>query len=609
MSTLGELLSNDGFLPHIHCYLDRPDLVWTMVVTDSIIGVSYLVISLTLYMLVRKIKLPFHSIFLAFGAFILACGATHFLEIYNLWVPNYWLSAFVKVVTAVASAVTALYLLRLFPNFLELAEAIKVVAKAKISLEEFFYQRLTTPPELKRLLRRAVYLPLALAVGLSVVSFYEADYLRSTQFWVEHSTDVIIQGNDLKEMANRARSAFEGYDFVSDHDFVHNLNQSLDRFEKIEEKMSGMVADNPSQLQRLDRIKSVFASWKSFLNEAKVLTREDRIKTANLYHRNASLFSAVIAACEEFIAAERVLRNDRSKQTHLFAMSIFLTMTALTLALGALFVVIGRRSLLRVSRSYGRALDSEKRAQEKLKLALKSRDDFFSIASHELKTPLTSLKLKLQMASRGMGFDVSNDSSRKFVGQIAEQVNRLNVLVDDMLDMSRFRAGMLSMQSQEFDLVQVVRTSLERMQPQLLANGMALDFLAPKEIMVKADQIRIEQAFTNLVVNAVKYAANKPLHVAVTNEQGRARIVVRDEGPGIAQEDRERIFHRFERAVQAESISGLGVGLYLTKVIVEAHHGRLYLASEPGNGATFTIEIPISHRDARVESTVNLKQD
>jgi len=99
-------MGNDGFLPHIHCYLDRPDLVWTMVVTDSIIGISYLVISLTLYILVRRIKLPFHSIFLAFGTFILACGATHFLEVYNLWVPNYWFTAAVKAVTAVASAVT-----------------------------------------------------------------------------------------------------------------------------------------------------------------------------------------------------------------------------------------------------------------------------------------------------------------------------------------------------------------------------------------------------------------------------------------------------------------------------------------------------------------------
>jgi hypothetical protein len=81
-------------MPHIHCYLGKPSLVWTMVVTDSLIGISYVVISATLYALVRKIKLPFQLVFVAFGAFILACGMTHFMEIYNLWVADYWLSAF-----------------------------------------------------------------------------------------------------------------------------------------------------------------------------------------------------------------------------------------------------------------------------------------------------------------------------------------------------------------------------------------------------------------------------------------------------------------------------------------------------------------------------------
>jgi len=602
-------MGNDGFLPHIHCYLDRPDLVWTMVVTDSIIGISYLVISLTLYILVRRIKLPFHSIFLAFGTFILACGATHFLEVYNLWVPNYWFTAAVKAVTAVASAVTALYLLRLFPNFLELAEAVKEVANAKSSLEEFFYQRLTTPPELKKLLRKAVYLPLALSVALSIVSFYEADYLRSTQFLVEHSTDVIVRANDLKEMANRARNAFEGSEYVGELQFAQSLDQSLNKFDETEHKIVEMVADNPEQLERIATIQSAFEKWKTFLNQAKMLDRQDRVGGSALYKKNSALFADVIKSCDEFIANERSLRNDRSKQTHLFAMSIFLTMTVLTLSLGALFVVIGRRSLLRVSRSYGRALESEKKAQEKLVRALKSRDEFFSIASHELKTPLTSLKLKLQMASRGMGFDVSNEASRRFVGQINEQINRLNVLVDDMLDLSRFRAGILSMQTQEFELTHLIRAALERMQPQFIANGMTLRFSAAGEVRMHGDQIRIEQAFTNLIVNAIKYAPNKPLHVSITKNQSRVQIIVRDEGPGIAQEDRERIFHRFERAVRAESISGLGVGLYLTKVIVEAHHGRLDLSSEAGEGATFTIDLPLRLADASIEANVNLRQD
>src|SRR6266478_258058 len=95
--------SQDGFMPHGHCYLWNPALVWTMVISDSLIGLAYTSISMILYSLVRKIKLPFSAMFVAFGVFILACGATHWMEVFTLWIPAYWIAALVKVVTAAAS--------------------------------------------------------------------------------------------------------------------------------------------------------------------------------------------------------------------------------------------------------------------------------------------------------------------------------------------------------------------------------------------------------------------------------------------------------------------------------------------------------------------------
>lgn len=606
---LRPLFSNEGLTPHIHLFLDRPELAWTVAIADSLIGVSYLAISLTLYFLARKIRPPFRLLFLAFGTFLLACGAAHFLEVYGLWVPNDWLSAGVKVVAAITAMAAAAYLLKLRPRFLDVAEAAKEINKAKVKIEDFFYHRMTTPPEIHRLLRRAVYLPLALGVVMSAAAFYEADYLQSTQYWVDHSTKVIIQANGLKETADRVRNDLEGYQLIGDEKLLKSASAGYQEFEDRRSQIVGMVSDNGHQTQWLVTVQTAMNDWRNFARGISKPRPRVTKQELSFYHTNAAFFKNVIKACDGFIDNERALRSIRASRIHFFALAIFLTMTILTISFGALFVVIGRRSLLQVSGAYGRALESEKAAQEKLKQALKARDDFFSIASHELKTPLTSLKLKVQMAARGMGFDGEAESNRRFLSQLTEQVGRLGVLVDDMLDLSRFRVGMLSMQTEEFDVGPVVRMTLERMQPQFAANGIRLDFVSDDGARVKGDQIRIEQAFTNLIVNAVKYAPNKPLHVVVARNSLNVQIMIRDEGPGIAEKDRERIFHRFERAVGDGAVSGLGVGLYLTKVIVEAHHGQLKLLSQVGAGATFVIELPISHAANEVEPTVSLRRD
>jgi signal transduction histidine kinase len=127
--------SNAGFMPHGHCYLWTPALVWTMVTTDMLIGLAYVSISLCLYVLVRRIRLPFSAMFLAFGMFIAACGATHFMEVYNLWYSNYWLAALVKVITATASVATAIIMFPLFPRIMGFATAARLSEERKNQLE------------------------------------------------------------------------------------------------------------------------------------------------------------------------------------------------------------------------------------------------------------------------------------------------------------------------------------------------------------------------------------------------------------------------------------------------------------------------------------------
>jgi PAS domain S-box-containing protein len=129
------LFSEQGFMPHIHCYLDRQSLVWTMFITNLLIGVAYLGISLTLWALIRKIKLPFNFVVLCFGVFIGACGLTHLLDVWTLWHPAYWIAALVSAITAAASVGTAIYLFRLRHSIYTIAEASKLAEQRRLDLE------------------------------------------------------------------------------------------------------------------------------------------------------------------------------------------------------------------------------------------------------------------------------------------------------------------------------------------------------------------------------------------------------------------------------------------------------------------------------------------
>jgi hypothetical protein len=137
LQDLRELFSNAGFMPHLHCYLAKPSLVWTMAATDVSIGAAYVAISTILYRTTRQIRLPFSTLFVAFGLFIAACGATHFKEVVTLWSPIYWHAAFIKAVTAVASVATAVGLLRIRPNILQFARA---AVEAETSREQLVLQ-------------------------------------------------------------------------------------------------------------------------------------------------------------------------------------------------------------------------------------------------------------------------------------------------------------------------------------------------------------------------------------------------------------------------------------------------------------------------------------
>ncbi|MGE6758477.1 ATP-binding protein [Corallococcus interemptor] len=228
--------------------------------------------------------------------------------------------------------------------------------------------------------------------------------------------------------------------------------------------------------------------------------------------------------------------------------------------------------------------------------AVRRRDDFLSIAAHELKTPLTSLQLHIQgLQAKARGAPMPPEKLTAKLESAYSQTQRLGKLVNDLLDISRIAQGQLHIKREDVDLVALVRAQLERSREALTRAECEVRFHASEPRLIGHwDALRLEQVVGNLLTNAMKYGAGKPVEVTLDGDATRVRLEVRDHGIGIAEEDRARIFERFERAVSVRHYGGFGLGLWIVREIVQALGGNIDVASAPEQGSTFTVTLPRS---------------
>ena len=250
------------------------------------------------------------------------------------------------------------------------------------------------------------------------------------------------------------------------------------------------------------------------------------------------------------------------------------------------------------------AEQERERLLEELKLAVSARDEFLGIASHELKTPLTTLTLKLEALACVASAEPESPMARRLAPHLEvmrRQVKRLAVLVNDLLDVSNIRAGRmaLTLETRQCDLAALVRDVAVRFDTEARRAGCEVRLHAPAPVVGAWDSSRLEQVVTNLLANAIKYGPGHPVMLSVEAVDGRARLTVHDRGIGIAPEDLQRIWGKFERAVSERHYGGLGLGLYISRQIVEALGGTVKAESTLGEGATFIIELPLQGSAAR----------
>jgi signal transduction histidine kinase len=242
--------------------------------------------------------------------------------------------------------------------------------------------------------------------------------------------------------------------------------------------------------------------------------------------------------------------------------------------------------------------EERERLLEDRRLAIAARDQFLAVAAHELRTPLTTLSLLVDHLLMGISPEAASEITPSplrgsQLPRLKRQIDRLNGLVSEMLDVSRITGGGLDLVPGPVDLGMLVQESVDRFEPELQRRQIALDLKIEGTVRGYWDGQRIDQVVTNLLSNAIKYGEDKPIEVSVRARGGRAIVTVRDHGVGIPPEEQNKIFGPFARAVAARHHAGLGLGLWIAHKIVQASGGRIVLESAPGEGSSFTVELPL----------------
>lgn len=634
MDWLRSWFSGSGFMPHGHCYLWDPALVWLHVTTDTVIGIAYLSISLSLYLLVRKIDLPFSWVFVAFGIFIGACGLTHFMSVVTMWEPVYWVDGAVKFVTAAASIATAVLLFPLTPKVVDIARQAKLAEEHRLRLEshsaELERRVNERTAELQAALRSEKYTralfqaviensPLGIALFDTHVRFTHVNPtlaalngLPPAEHIGRKPTELLPGVDDIArieqamhqvcdtgapmlgvELAGETPAHTGERRIWSENFFPIKVDDKLEGIavivqdvteRRLAEERARLIAEAIPSIVRITDPQGNVLYFNRRWYEFTGATPEQSFGTAwfALVHpedrpHTEAAWKHAMSSVEPLLVEYRVRTRDGGYR--------WLMSHAVP--------ILGDDG--RPVNWYGVATDIDEQ-----KRAIMLRDEFLSFASHELRTPLSAFSLRIEtlqrLAATGRLQDQSGEKLAGALDATAKQVRRLAALTDQLLDVSRFTTGQIRLDLRATKVVAAVRDISEQFK-ELAAHdhGTAVRFenTLPEETTAELDPERFAQLVTNLLSNAFKFGAHKPIEVALAAVPDAFKLTVRDYGVGVAPDKLEMIFERFTRANTDRSISGLGLGLFIVKQIVDLHHGRIEVASRVGEGTTFSVTLPL----------------
>ncbi|MGK5087817.1 HAMP domain-containing sensor histidine kinase [Bdellovibrionota bacterium FG-2] len=394
-----------------------------------------------------------------------------------------------------------------------------------------------------------------------------SDFLKNTRTWPLNKNELSVITNQIAALlkipfvALSVREPLELIDWKARTPF-----EGIARFELLKGFLKPILSQHQSTPGNGDaflslEIPSDFRPWTTEATKSYIHLSEIRVQTRTDLAKEEGSETSVLG----WIAIGSDQRLTREEESRLVCVSLRLSLLATTW---------------------------------KLESLLAQRTQFLSVASHELKTPLTSIYGVLQLEERMLKSSdplLNAEKQKTYVRVMIRQVQRLNELIDGLLDVSRIQNGRFLVEPTETDVVTLIKETLDtRLMPIAQDAGVSIHFNGPEELVAWIDPVRMEELISNVVMNAIRFSPEGGVvWVRLNNENSAFRLTVRDQGPSVPLEDRERIFRPFERTQRTSRLGGMGLGLYISRQIALLHGGNVSLVeSVPGKGNVFEAYLP-----------------
>jgi len=539
MTSLHDFFSGEGFMPHGHCYFWTKRLIELHVLSDALIALSYFSIPISLAWFVRRRRdIDFRWMFLLFAIFILACGMTHLLEVWNVWHSAYWLSGSVKLITAIASVPTAFLLTRLMPQALSLPSP-KQLRSVNQALEEEVRIRSAAEEQL-----RALNAELEARVQRRTADLEAANEElrknleeRKRASAVQAQLATIVQSSGDAIISKKLDGTITSWNPGAERTFGYTAAEAIGQ---------PMVMIFPRDL--LEEEPQIMARICAGETVGHFETERVRKDGARL---SVSLsISPIRDASNQIVAASTIARDITEKK--------------------------------QVEAEMRKMVGELERSNQELQ-------QFAYVASHDLKEPLRAVTSCVQLL-RQQYAEKLEVRGQEFINHAVDGAKRMQSLIDGLLSYSR--VDQQGAELQEADFASLVQRACENLETAIEESGVRI--VTGSMPSLKCNEGQIVQLFQNFLSNAIKFRGDQQPEVWVNAERHESEWLfsVRDNGIGFEPEFCERVFGLFQRLHTRRKYAGTGIGLAICKKIVERHHGRIWAESTPGCGAAFYFNLP-----------------